>query len=232
MIKFVRIATFAAAAAILLASFFIVDANHELSLASLAYRHYDMDQTMRHARRALLTAGNHKEVRFQALAIEVSVAKQLGKREKAREYLNKMTDIALPASCISCYLKRGEFRYELGDYKGALRDLNIGLKNKNTMQPESAARYYARRGFAFLALGDAQKAMEDAETALSLNSSTPLPHFLKSSCLNKKGNHAGALLEAKIAYQIAKRQWGFFNSIEGKKWLHYYVALTFREKKK
>ena len=74
--------------------------------------------------------------------------------------------------------------------------------------------------------------MEDAETALSLNSNAPLPHFLKSSCLNKKGDHAGVLQEAKIAYQIAKRQWGVFNSIEGKKWLHYYVALTFREKKK
>lgn len=143
MIKFVRIATFIAAASILLASFLIVDANHELSLASRAYRHYDMNQTMRHARRALLTAGNHKEVRFQALAIEVSVARQRGKSEKALEYMNKMAAIALPASCASCYLKRGELRYTLGDYKGALRDLNIGLKNKNTMQTKSSARYYA-----------------------------------------------------------------------------------------
>ena len=231
MIKFVRIITFIAAAAILLVSFFIVDANHELALASRAYRHFDMDQAMRHARRALLVAGNHKELRFQALGIEVAVAKQSGRKGKALEYLNEMTAIVLPASCISCYLKRGELRRELGDYKGALRNLNIGLKNKNMMQPESVARYYARRGLTFLALGDERKALEDAETALSLNSNAPLPHFLKSSCLNKKGDHAGALQEAKIAYQIAKRKWGFFNSIEGKKWLHYYVAVTFHGKK-
>ena len=138
MIKFVRIATFLAVAIFLLTSFFIVDASHELSLASRAYRHFDMDQTM----------------------------------------------------------------------------------------------WHARRGFVCLALGDERKALEDAETALSLNSNAPLlPHFLKSSCLNKKGDHAGALQETKIAYQIAKRKWGFFNSIEGKKWLHYYVAVTFLGKK-
>jgi tetratricopeptide (TPR) repeat protein len=232
VIKFVRITTFVAAAAILTASFFVMDANHELSLASRAYRHYDMDQAMRHARRALLAAGNHKETRFQALGIEVAVAEKLRKKGKALEYLSEMTDIELPASCISCYLKRGKLRYELGDYKGALRDLNIGLKNTPPIRPKQAARYYAWRGLSSLALGDNRKAQEDAETALSLDNNAPLPHFLKSSCLNREGNHAGAFREAKIAYEIAKKQWGFFNSIEGKKWLHYYVAVMLQEKKK
>jgi tetratricopeptide (TPR) repeat protein len=232
MIKVVRIVTFLAAAIILFASFFIIDANHELSLASRTYHHYDMDQAMWHARRAFLCAANNKEVRFRALEIEISVAKQMGKIDKVLDYLNKMTNIVLPASCVSCYLKRGELRYELGDYKGALRDLNIGLKSKKMMQPKSAARYYARRGLAFLALGDERKAIENAETALSRDNNTPLPHFLKSKCLNIKSNHDGALQEAKIAYQIARRQRGFFDSIEGKKWLHYYVAVTFRGKNK
>ena len=220
MINVVRITTFLIACVLLLGSIFFVDADHELKMAHLAYRHFDMDQAMRHARRAVLSAGDNTKVEMGALGLEVKIAGKLHREDNALDYLNRM--ITLSPECASCYRARGDMLYARGMYQKAVDDLSLGLRRSDALSDTKRAYFHARRGLALLELGRTDKAQRDVFVALEMDKSSPRAHFLKSKILRSLGDGKGAIKEARIAYGLGIQKNSFFSSPEGEEWLTYY----------
>lgn len=220
MINIVRIGTFLLAAIVLTASVFFVDADHELDMAYRAYRHFDMDQAMRHARRAVWSAGDKKHIALKALGLEWKIAATLHREAYTLEALNRM--IRLSPDCATCYLQRGDFFYARASYQKAVDDLSRGFQQAGTLTDKKRAYFHTRRGLAWLELGNEDKARTDVVVALEMDPDSPLAHFLKSKLLRALGDGTGAIQEAHIGYRLGNQKKGFFSSPEGEGWLKYY----------
>jgi tetratricopeptide (TPR) repeat protein len=220
MIKWARIVTIIVALAFLGAGVFVLDAGKELNLAYRAYKHRDMDQAMRHARRANYSSRNDKKIIKSALKLEYAIAIKLGHPEKAMDYLGQA--IQNEPSCGLCYLQRGDLEYKRTNYAAALDDFKKGFENTGPLKPEVKAYYYARQGLSHLALGETEKAQEDSQNALQSDPESPLAFFLLSKVKDKLGDHEGAYGNASKAYRLGQKKTGFFSSPEGDLWLRYY----------
>ena len=160
MIKWIRIATIIAALAFLGVGVFVLDAETELNQAHRAYKYRDMDQAMRHARRARFSSRDDKKIISRALKLEYTIALQLGHPDKAMAFLGKA--ISLQPSCGLCYLQRGDLEYKRKNYAAALDDFEKGFKTAGSMKPVTKAYYYARQGLSHLAVGEDKKAQADS----------------------------------------------------------------------
>lgn len=220
MIRFVRIFTFLIAIVLLFGSLFSINVTKEMDLAYRAYRHMDMDQAMRHARRAALVAENNKKIKLNAMWLQTKIASKLHHEGNALKYLTQM--IELSPKCSVCYLEKGDLEYSQGDYQRAVIDFSTGLAQPDKLSKKQIAYYSVRRGLTCLALGAIQKAETDVMTALRLDKDSPLAHFLKSKVLQAEGDIKGAAKEAKVAYLLGNKKRGFFSNKEGDNWLRYY----------
>jgi len=228
MIQWVRLATMIVALAFLGAGVFVLDAGDELNSAYRAYERRDMDQAMRHARRAIDSSGHDKDIIESALRLESTIAVELGHPEKAIAYLGRA--ILLRPACGLCYLKRGDLEYERKNHAAALRDFEKGFEHAGSVKPVTAAYYYARRGLSHLAVGDEIKARADYQNALSADPGSPLTFFLESRILDQQGDLEGAYVNALKAYRLGRKKTRFFSSPEGESWLRYYADVAIRHK--
>jgi len=226
MIKTVRSITIIAALIFLGAGVLLLDASTEMDQAVRAYRHLDLDQAMRHARRAVISSGGNKNIAASALKLESTIAIKSGHPEKAMAYLGQA--ILIQPDCSQCYLQRGDLLYSQKEYPAAIHDFGQGLTTADALQNKTKAYYYAREGLSFLAVGEDEKAQADSQKARLLDSTSTLAHFLESKVRAQIGDLEGAFNYAHTAYQLGQKKPDFFSSPEGDMWLRYYADVRVR----
>jgi tetratricopeptide (TPR) repeat protein len=226
MIKWFRLLTIIVALIFMAAGVFILDAQKEMKLADRAYEHRDMDQAMRHARRATRSGKKDKKLISRALNLQYTIAIRRGHPEKAIDYLDQA--ILVDPRCGLCYLRRGDLEYKQDDFVAALYDFEKGFENISFIKPAMKAYYYARQGLSHLAVGETQKALQDARTALPLDPESPLVFFLQAKIQDNLGNLKGAYENAVDAYRLGQKNTSFFSSAEGDVWLRYYADVMVR----
>ena len=226
MIKAVRSVTIIAALVFLGAGVLLQDASTEMDQAVRAYRHMDLDQAMRHARRAVIASGGNKKIAASALKFESTIAIKLAHPEKAMVYLGQA--ILIQPDCSQCYLQRGDLLYSQKKYTAALHDFGKGLTTAGSIKNKTKAYYYAREGLSLLAVGEDKKAQADSQKARLLDPTSPLAHFLESKIRAQTGDLEGAFNYAHTAYQLGQKKLDFFSSSEGDMWLRYYAGVRVR----
>jgi len=225
MIKWIRSITLIAALLFVLAGVFLLDASTEMDQAVKAYNHRDMDQAIRHARRAVSSSGENSKIAIRALKLEATIAIELGHPEKALASLDQA--IVIQPDCTLCYLKRGDILYSQKNYPAATHDFETGLKAEN-IKDKTKAYYYARYGLCLLAVGEDKNAQAVSQKARLLDPTSPLAYFLESKIQTRIGDIQSAFNYAHTAYQLAQKQPGFFSSAEGDMWLRYYASTRVR----
>ncbi len=223
MIKWVRSITLIAALLCLGAGVVLLDASTEMDQAFRAYDHRDMDQAMRHARRAVFSSGENKKIAASALKLESTIAIKLGHPEKAMACLEQA--ILIHPACSPCYLQRGDLLYSQKNYPAAIHDFGKGLETAGPIKNKTKAYYYARQGLSLLAVGEDKKAQADSQKARLLDPTSPLAYFLESKVHAKIGDLEGAYNYAHTGYQLGQKKPGFFSSPEGDLWLRYYAGV-------
>lgn len=208
------------------AGVFILDAQNEMKLAYRAYKHRDMDQAMRHARRANFSGKKDKKIISRSLNLQYAIAVRLGHPEKAIDYLDQA--ILVAPHCGLCYLRRGDLEYKQDNFVAALHDFEKGFENISSVKPVLKAYYYARQGLAHLAVGEEEKALADSRNALQFDPESPLVFFLQSKIQDNLGNFEGAYENALEAYRLGQKKTRFFSSPEGDMWLRYYGDVMIR----
>lgn len=229
MIKWVRGVTIIAALSVMVTGVFILDAEEELNQAYRAYERRDMDQAMRHARRANFSSGDNKKIIRRALKLEYAIAIRLDHHEKAMGYLDQT--ILLQPACGLCYLQRGDLEYRRENYTAALHDFEKGFENAASVKPVTKAYYYVRQGLSHLAVGDNKKAQADSQNALESDPGSALAFFLESKIRDKDGDIEGAYGNVQEAYRLGQKKARFFSSPEGDLWLRYYADVLIRYKR-
>jgi tetratricopeptide (TPR) repeat protein len=208
------------------AGIFILDGQQELKLAYRAYEHRDMDQAMRHARRASISSKNDKKIISRSLKLQYAIAVQLGHPKKALGYLDQA--ILVEPHCGLCYLQKGDLEYKQDNFGAALHNFEKGFKNSPSVKPVLKAYYYARQGLAHLAVGEVKKSLTASRNALQFDPEAPLVFFLQAKIQDNLGNLKGAYENALKAYRLAQKKTKFFSSPEGDLWLRYYVDVKIR----
>jgi len=226
MIKWTRVVTLIVALAFLGAGVFVLDAEKELKQAYRAYEHRDMDQAMRHARRASFSSENDKKIIGRALKLQYAIAVRLGHPEKAMGFLGE--SIELDPACGRCYLRRGDLEYKRKNYAAALNDFKKGFENIGPLKPVTKAYYYARQGLTHLAVGEDEKAKSDSRNALQSDPKSPRAFFLEAKIRDKNGDLEGAYENVVEAYRLGQKKIKFFSSPEGDLWLRYYGDVMIR----
>ncbi|WDP83787.1 MAG: hypothetical protein HUN05_00220 [Desulfobacter sp.] len=226
MIKWVRGVTIILALAALGAGVFFWDAEKELRQAYQAYKHQDMDQAMRHARRAIVAAKKGEKIINSALKLEYAI--RHNHPEKAMDYLDQA--IVLQPFCGLCYLQRGDLNYRQKKFSVALHDFKKGFENSGQIKLMIQAYYYARQGLSHLKVGEYKKAATDSWNARRADPKSPLAFFLESKVRDKHGDLDGAYENAQKGYGLGSKKRGFFSSPEGDLWLRYYVDIRIRHK--
>ncbi len=226
MIKWIRSITVIVALLYMGTGVFLIDAPTEMARASYAYRHQDMDQAMRHARRAVFSSKDDRKIMAQALKIESAVAIKLDHREEAITFLGQA--ILIEPDCSLCYLQRGDLLYSQKNYPAAIHDFEKGLQMNSVIENKIKAYYFARQGLSFLAVGENKRAHMISQKARSFDPGSPLAHFLESKVLIQRENIKGAYFHAYTAYQLGQKKARFFSSSEGDSWLRYYASVKVR----
>jgi tetratricopeptide (TPR) repeat protein len=226
MVKWVRLVTIVLALLGMGAGVFILDAQHELKQACRAYELRDMDQAMRHARRAHFSGKNDNKIKSRALNLQYNIAVRLGHPKTAIEILNRA--IRIDPRCGLCYLRRGDLKYGQEKFVAARDDFKTGFETISSLKPATQAYYYARQGLSLLAVGDTEHALTAARNALQLDPESPLAFFLRSKIQDSLGDLDGAHESVLEAYRLGRKQTGFFSSPEGDRWLRYYADVRIR----
>lgn len=128
----------------------------------------------------------------------------MGQYDKAMEYFNKainMNDNPI------AYVGRGELKYKLGDYRGAIQDLDKGISKFNTLTEKefSGRSYFLYPGYEFRGLSkqklnNYKGAIEDFSKALEYtkgyaDSSISKIHFSRAEAKFSIGDKNGACLD-------------------------------------
>ncbi|WP_201353152.1 tetratricopeptide repeat protein [Hydrogenimonas urashimensis] len=203
------------------------DAARELEEAEWAYRHFDCDQAIRHARRAAYSQEGKTAARAWTIAAKAS--ERCGRNTVASIYIEKA--IASDARCAKCYLFRGDLRYKAKKYKDAIEDYSRAFVQISPFRRDEAAFYLARRGISLLRVGRVKEGCSDARSATGSDPSSPLAHFAKSFCLEKSGHLQAALKEAQKGYELGMLSRDFLSQ-EGSEWAKYLSRLALAAAKK
>lgn len=200
MIKFVRIASFLLAALVTVFSIVFIDGEKELSGARSAYKKGDMDQAIRMARRAN-RAFSDDEKKASAYYVQARAAAKMQWTDKAKDYLDDLLE--LNENNISGLLFRGEIQNALGNYSGALQDLDKGISLANgKMSDKNLAYSLANRGLAYLGVNNLTEAEKDAKKAVQLAPGLHTTYNALSRVFEKQGNYKEAVEACDKAYKL------------------------------
>lgn len=227
MIKTIRIVAFLGA--LIFVAFMALDHDPEfdLRIGWNAFRAGDMDSSLRLASLVCLLAPSDSKEWASARELQARAALKLNRPDKARDFLETL--LKAKPNHPGGLRMRGELKLLAGDAAGALVDLKQSQKdlNQGTGKPHrSQASSIARRGQAFLEVGDLAAAIKDAKTAYELNPGDAQVLYTVSLVLEKQGHFLPALEYMEKAAKTANRKdQTFMRSEEGKKWIHRLIVL-------
>jgi Tfp pilus assembly protein PilF len=200
------------------------DPQTELETARYALDRHDHDQAMRFARRAALF-GDAKTA-AKALATAADAAWRAGHPDRAKAFLDEA--VGKWPRCGRCLLLRGELHYRDHAYDRAVSDYTAAFRESGSFAPSEGAYYAARRAIALLRSGKTEAGCKDAEYAVEAYGASPLAHFAKSICLQKRHRIRAAKAEARKAYELGMKT-PFFFTRESERmhedWLRYYTRI-------
>lgn len=113
---------------------------------------------------------------------------------------------------------RAETKYDLEDYEGAIADFTTSLQfpDRNGIE-----RVYLRRGAAYLALGENDKAEADFREAIRLAPDYQTPHILLGRILRQQAHWSEALRSYNKALEITPDDPRAYN---GRMWVRYQMG--------
>jgi tetratricopeptide (TPR) repeat protein len=114
------------------------------------------------------------------------------------EFLHQINEIN--GNDASAYKHRASFRYDLGDYKGAIEDYTQVI----TIKPDDANAYY-NRGNARADLGDCQGAIADYTQAININPNDAQAYYNRGNVLAELGDKQGAIADFQKACELYRR---------------------------
>ncbi|MGD1871528.1 MAG: tetratricopeptide repeat protein [Mastigocoleus sp.] len=135
------------------------------------------------------------------------------KSRENHQFISRIT----PETITDCnaYKQRGKYRYDVGDYIGAIKDytqaININSGNINSSrgnsqnQPQDIEIYHLR-GDAYYDAGNKEKAIEDYTQAISINSQHAIAYYQRGCAFYDLADKASAIEDFQIAAELYKKQ--------------------------
>ena len=118
------------------------------------------------------------------------------------QYLAELSqEMALPTFDADFYLNRGDDKYSLGDYQGAIADYDKAIE----LNPNNADTYFYL-GYAKSNLGEYQAAITDYDKAIELNPNDAFTYHCRGQAKSKLGNKQEAIVDLTIASELSYQQ--------------------------